>query len=185
MHKPFLAAAGLAAVGLLAAACGSPSKPGSPSPSSAPAAGASSASAGAASSGTALQTRAIGGKTLLTNANGLTLYLFVPDTATMSKCNAGCVHYWPPVKGPAMAGPGVTGKLSTIKRSDGSIQATYNGHPLYTYVGDTGPGQAKGNGLNVSGGLWYDTPVSVRTMLPPTSSPSSQSTSAGSSGGGY
>jgi predicted lipoprotein with Yx(FWY)xxD motif len=64
------------------------------------------------------------------------------------------------VKGPASAGRGVTGKLGTIKRSDGSTQATYNGHPLYTYVGDHTPGQATGNGLNVNGGVWHQVTAS-------------------------
>jgi predicted lipoprotein with Yx(FWY)xxD motif len=81
------------------------------------------------------------------------------------------------VKGPATAGPGVTGKLATIKRSDGSVQATYNGHPLYTYVADTAPGQAKGNGLNLSGGVWHEVAASG------TAAPAA-TTSAGS-GGGY
>ena len=60
----------------------------------------------------------------------------------------------------AVAGPGVTGKLGTIKRADGTIQATYNGHPLYTYIGDTAPGQAHGNRLNLNGGLWHETTTS-------------------------
>jgi predicted lipoprotein with Yx(FWY)xxD motif len=60
------------------------------------------------------------------------------------------------VKGPVTAGPGVTGTLGTIKRADGSTQATYDGHPLYTYVGDSAPGQAHGNGLNLNGGLWHE-----------------------------
>jgi predicted lipoprotein with Yx(FWY)xxD motif len=64
--------------------------------------------------------------------------------------------YWPPVKGPATAGPGVTGKLSVLTRLDGSVQAAYDGHPLYTYVGDSAPGQANGNGLNLNGGLWHE-----------------------------
>ena len=51
------------------------------------------------------------------------------------------LHTRPPVKGPATAGPGVTGKLATITRSDGSVQATYDGHPLYTYVGDGAQGK--------------------------------------------
>jgi len=56
-------------------------------------------------------------------------------------------------------GAGVTGTLGTIKRSDGTAQATYNGHPLYTYVGDTAPGQAFGNNLNLNGGLWHEVTV--------------------------
>src|ERR1700755_2423985 len=83
-----------------------------------------------------LKTAKIGGATVVTNAKGFTLYWFVPDTATTSKCNGSCATFWPPVKGPATAGAGVTGKLATIKRADGLAQATYNGHPLYTYVGD-------------------------------------------------
>ena len=69
---------------------------------------------------------------MLTNAKGLTLYSFAPDTMTTSHCNGACAQLWPPVRGPVTAGPGVTWKLGTIKRSDGAIQATYNGHPLYT-----------------------------------------------------
>jgi predicted lipoprotein with Yx(FWY)xxD motif len=56
-------------------------------------------------------------------------------------------------------GPGVTGTLATIKRSDGTTQVTDNGHPLYTYVGDIAPGQAFGNGLNLDGGLWHEVTV--------------------------
>ena len=117
-------------------------------------------SPGAGSSGTTLKTRKINGVVVLTNAKGFTLYWFAPDTTTKSNCNGPCAAIWPPVKGPATAGPGVTGKLGTIKRSDGSIQATYNGHPLYTYVADTAPGQARGNGLNVNGGLWHEVTAS-------------------------
>ena len=67
-------------------------------------------------------------------------------------------------------GPGVTGKLGTIKRSDGSEQATYDGHPLYTYVGDTAPGQAKGNGLNLSGGVWHEMTASGAAAPAPAAS---------------
>jgi predicted lipoprotein with Yx(FWY)xxD motif len=123
--------------------------------------------------------RKIGKVTVLTNAKGFTLYSFGPDTPTKSKCNGSCMHYWPPLKGPATAGPGVTGKLGTIKRSDGSMQATYNGHPLYAFIGDTKPGQAKGNNLVLSGGTWHVVPASGMTA-PATSVP--QSTPGG---GGY
>ena len=116
--------------------------------------------AGTAGPGITLKTVKIGGVTVLTDAKGLTLYWFAPDTPTASKCTGSCAAYWPPVAGTPAAGPGVTGKLGTIKRSDGSLQATYDGHPLYTYVGDGGPGQARGNNLNLNGGLWYEVRVS-------------------------
>jgi predicted lipoprotein with Yx(FWY)xxD motif len=107
-----------------------------------------------------LGTAQIAGATVLTDAKGLTLYSFAPDTPSMSNCTGTCAGYWPPVTGTPAAGPGVTGKLSTIKRSDGTTQAVYNGHPLYTYVGDAAPGQAHGNNLNLNGGLWHEVTVS-------------------------
>ena len=109
-----------------------------------------------------LETAKIGGATVLTTVKGFTLYWFAPDTSTRSNCNGTCAGYWPPVTvtGTPSAGPGVTGRLGTIKRSDGTTQVTYNGHPLYTYVGDTAPGQAFGNNLNLNGGLWHEVTVS-------------------------
>jgi predicted lipoprotein with Yx(FWY)xxD motif len=113
-----------------------------------------------ASAGGALKTARIGGVTVLTNAGGFTLYWFAPDTPARSTCYGTCAGYWPPLTGTPSAGPGVTGTLGTIKRSDGTTQITYNGHPLYTYVGDTAPGQAFGNNLNLNGGLWHQVTVS-------------------------
>ena len=170
-----LIAASLAAAVLALTACASSSSSSSssaPAPSSTPAAGASSSS-----SGTTLMVRTIGGTQVLTNSAGLTLYWFAPDTSTTSKCTGSCATYWPPVKGPATAGSGVTGTLGVITRPDGTMQATYDGHPLYTYAADTAPGQNKGNGLNVSGGLWYEMTVSGATPAPGASS--------SSHGGGY
>jgi predicted lipoprotein with Yx(FWY)xxD motif len=170
-----LIAASLAAAVLALTACASSSSSSSssaPAPSSTPAAGASSSS-----SGTTLMMRTIGGTQVLTNSAGLTLYWFAPDTSTTSKCTGSCATYWPPVKGPATAGSGVTGTLGVITRPDGTMQATYDGHPLYTYVADTAPGQNKGNGLNISGGLWYEMTVSGATPAPGASS--------SSHGGGY
>ena len=172
MNKRWLAPAGLAT--LMIAACGS--SPSSTSSGTSSAAAPASSAPAAASSST-LKTATIGGVTVLTNAKGFTLYWFAPDTPTTSKCNGSCAAYWPPVKGPATAGAGVTGKLATIKRSDGSVQATYNGHPLYTYVADTAPGQAKGNGLNLSGGVWHE--VTASGAAAPAA------TTSASSGGGY
>ena len=125
---------------------------------------------GASSSGTSgghiaaaagsLKTAKIGGATVLTSARGFTLYSFAPDTPTTSKCNGTCAQNWPPVKGAASAS-GVKGTFGTIKRSDGSAQATFDGHPLYTFVGDTAPGQNHGNGLNAAGGLWHEITTSA------------------------
>ena len=121
---------------------------------------AAAGSSAATAAGGTLQTVRIGGVTVLANAKGLTLYSFAPDTATKSACYGSCAVYWPPVTGPVTAGPGVTGKLATIKRSDGSVQATYDGHPLYTYIGDSAAGQAHGNNLNLNGGLWHEVTAS-------------------------
>jgi predicted lipoprotein with Yx(FWY)xxD motif len=165
MVLALLAAAAAAAV---LAACSSGT-------SSSGSGGSNSSSPPAAASSGSLKTAKIGSATVLTNAKGFTLYSFAPDTSTKSNCNGSCVTYWPPVKG-AVSASGVTGTFGTIKRSDGSIQATFDGHPLYTYVGDTAPGQAKGNGLNLSGGVWHEITTS--------GSAAASSSSAGS-GGGY
>ena len=123
-------------------------------------AGAGTNTAVTGGSGQELKTATVHGVTVLTNAKGFTLYWFAPDTATKSVCNGSCAQYWPPVPGHVTEGPGVTGTLGTITRSDGSSQATYNGHPLYTYVSDSAPGQANGNNLNVNGGLWHEITIS-------------------------
>ena len=114
----------------------------------------------ATGTGTVLKTTTIGGTTVLTNAKGFTLYSFAPDTPTASKCYGSCAVYWPPVTGTAAASPGVPGRIGTIKRTDGSEQLTYNGHPLYTYIADTAPGQARGNNINLNGGVWHEVPAS-------------------------
>jgi predicted lipoprotein with Yx(FWY)xxD motif len=109
-----------------------------------------------ATTATGLKTTTIGGTKILTNAKGFTLYSFAPDTPAISKCYGTCAAYWPPVTGTAAAGSALPGRVSTIMRTDGSKQLTYNGHPLYTYVGDSAPGQASGNNLNLNGGLWHE-----------------------------
>ena len=145
-----LAPAAVVAAALTVAACSSSGSGGA-------AGAAPTAASGSAASGSALKTTMIGGTTVLTNAKGFTLYMFAPDSATASKCNGSCAQVWPPVKGPVAGTSGVTGTLGTITRAGGSTQATYNGHPLYTYVGDTQSGQAKGNGLN---GVWHEVTAS-------------------------
>ena len=168
MRNRYLAAGLIAAAALIAAGCGSSSS-GSGN-------GGSTSTPGGAS-GTALKTATVSGTTVLTNAQGFTLYWFGPDTASKSSCTGSCAQIWPPVKGPATAGTGVTGTLGTVSRSDGTVQATYNGHPLYTYTADTAAGQANGNGVNAYGGVWYEVTASGG------SAPASTPTSGG--GGGY
>ena len=170
-------AATLAALALTVSACASSSS----SPAAAgntPAAAASSSSPAAAASagGTSLTARTIGSQQVVTNSAGLTVYWFALDTSTASKCTGSCATYWPPAKGPATTMAGVTGTLGTITRPDGTTQATYDGHPLYTYAADTAPGQAKGNGQNLSGGLWYEMTVSGATPA---------ASASASTGGGY
>jgi predicted lipoprotein with Yx(FWY)xxD motif len=118
--------------------------------------GASSGAPAATGIGAGLKTTAIGGATVLTNAKGFTVYWFGPDTRTTSKCYGSCAAYWPPVTGTATASPGVPGRVGTIIRTGGSRQLTYNGHPLYTYIADTAPGLARGNNINLNGGLWHE-----------------------------
>lgn len=164
MGKRWLVPVSLAAAALIATGCGSSSGSGSPG----------SGSNSNAASGTALKTTRIGSATVLTNSKGFTLYWFAPDTSTTSKCTGTCAQFWPPVPGPATAGSGVTGTLGTITRNDGSTQATWNSHPLYTFKEDTAPGQANGNGKTLNGGVWHEVTLS-----------GSSSSGGGSGGYGY
>ena len=185
--------AGLAALALSLSACASSGSTSAAAantpaaPASSPAASASAGSAPAASSGgTTLTVKTIAGQQVVTNAAGFTLYWFAPDTSTTSKCTGSCATFWPPVKGPATAMSGVTGTLGTITRSDGTTQATYDGHPLYTYAADTAPGQAKGNGLNASGGVWHEMTVSGATPAAGAAAKATASAKAtATTGGGY
>jgi predicted lipoprotein with Yx(FWY)xxD motif len=166
--RMLLAVLAVAAATAVLAACGS-----SGSSSAGGSGSTSTSSPVATTAGSSLKTATIGGAAVLTNAQGFAVYSFAPDTMTKSDCNGACAAAWPPVKGPATAGAGLTGKLGTIKRSDGSTQATYNGHPLYTFVMDTGPGTDKGNGVNAFGGLWHA--LTASGSAAPASTPSGSS----------
>jgi predicted lipoprotein with Yx(FWY)xxD motif len=178
----------LAATAIGLAACGSSgSSTSSTTPASPAAAGSSTTPASASSSTIKTAQTSLG--TILVNSQGFALYMFGPDTATSSKCTGSCATYWPPVKGPvtAVAGSNLRPKLlGTIKRADGTTQATYDGHPLYTYAADKSPGQATGQGLNLSGGKWYVLAPSGKIITTAASSGSAPSPSTSSSGGyGY
>jgi predicted lipoprotein with Yx(FWY)xxD motif len=118
---------------------------------------------------TVVQARPVGSLgRVLADAHGKTLYLFVPDARRRVACTGTCPGTWPPLLltrgGAPAAGSGVNRDLlGAIRSPDGGRQATYNGWPLYTYVGDLSPGEANGNGLDLDGGLWYSiTPAGVR-----------------------
>jgi predicted lipoprotein with Yx(FWY)xxD motif len=171
MIKNWMAAAACAAgIALAASACSSSSGTTSsaataPPPSSSAPAQASSPSAAAsesASSGSAetVDLKSISGipGMALVDEDGKALYLWEADKNGTSTCTGPCAAAWPPVttSGAPLAGSGVDkALLGTVKRADGTEQVTYNGHPLYYYVGDTGPGTAKGQGSKDFGASWY------------------------------
>ena len=159
------AVGGLAAVALAVAGCGGTSGSqhasayGAPSPTtSASSAAVSGASSSAGSSGgatVALASSKLG--KILVDSRGHTLYLFQADTGSTSTCNGACASAWPPLTttGKPIAGPGVSAsKLGTTKRSDGTTNVTYNGHPLYTFIGDSSPGQTTGERNTGFGAEW-------------------------------
>ena len=186
MRSRWWAASGAAAAVVFLAACGSSaaSGTGGSGTSATPSSGAA-ASSPASSSPTAagIKTASVKGGTVLTTAQGFTIYWFAIDTPTKSNCSGTCVTFWPPVTGKASVASGVNlpGKWGTITRSDGTKQTTYDGHPLYTYKADTSPGQDAGNGINTSGGLWWaQTPSGAKLAAAAAPAPSSTS-----GGGGY
>lgn len=152
----------------LTAACNPYTAP-STAGASAPAPAATGAPIAAASTGLG---------TVLVNRQGRTVYDFANDTGSTSTCNGSCSETWMPVAAPATLPaslPGVPAKLGSTQRDDGIEQLTVAGHPVYTFEGDTAPGQTNGNGLTLNGGLW--TAVSPQGTSP--------ATGAASSGYGY
>jgi predicted lipoprotein with Yx(FWY)xxD motif len=104
---------------------------------------------------------------ILTDANGMTLYTYIPDDGGPSKCYDACATSWPPanVDGNAVSPGGLPKTLATTTRTDGSKQLTYDGWPLYRYARDTEPGQTAGDGSLGAGGLW---PVAQTGSVTPT-----------------
>jgi predicted lipoprotein with Yx(FWY)xxD motif len=170
-----------------------------------PAAGASSPSSSAgASGGTVIKTASTSAGTVLTNGSGRAVYLWTKDTGDMSSCNGACAGAWPAVTttGAATAsGAAKASDLGTITRSDGTKQVTYDGHPLYYFSGDSGPGTATGQGSDGFGAKWWlvaptgsDVTASVSSFTagtsaaapaaPAPSAPASSPTSS-SAGGGW
>ena len=150
----------VAAVAVVAlSACSSPgggatNAPSSVAPATTAPATAAPGSAAAGLSLTVTEDATLG--SLVTGANGMTLYIFTPDTATSSACVDQCATNWPPLTvaaaSDATAGSGVTGTIGTITRADGSLQVTLGGHPLYYFANDKAAGDVNGQGLNDK---WY------------------------------
>jgi len=180
---PVKLAAPLAVALLAAAACSSGgSSNGSTSSTSASAAG-----SGSSASSTVITTKTSSGGSFLTNGAGRAVYLFMADSSGKSNCDGACAAAWPPVIAagqPTAAGGAQASGLSTITRSDGTKQVTYDGHPLYYFEGDTGPGMDKGQGLNGFGALWYLVAPSGSSITTAVTIGGSGATSSPSSGGG-
>jgi predicted lipoprotein with Yx(FWY)xxD motif len=186
MSAPAKLAAGVGGavgVAVLAAACssGTSSSTGAAAPASSAAGGASSAASGSAM---VIKTATSSGTTFLTDNSGRAVYLWVKDTGDASTCSGACAGAWPPVTttgSPTASGSAKASDLGTITRSDGTKQVTYDGHPLYYYAGDSGPGTASGQGSDNFGAKWWLVAPSGSDV---TGSVSSFTVSAGSAGSG-
>jgi predicted lipoprotein with Yx(FWY)xxD motif len=125
---------------------------------------------------------------ILVASNGRTLYLFKADVGMQSACTGACTTKWPPflATGTPTAGAGLTAsKLATITRSDGTHQITYNGHPLYLFVKDHGPGDVKGQGVTAFGAAWFALSPSGNQISAVAPSSANRASSAGGGTPGY
>jgi predicted lipoprotein with Yx(FWY)xxD motif len=171
---------------LLTAACSSSGS----SSSSAPASAAAAAGSG---SGLVITTKSGSAGAFLTDGSGRAVYLWMKDGKDSSACSGACAGAWPPVTatGAVTASGGVVNAdLSTITRSGGAKQVVYDGHPLYYFAGDSGPGQVGGQGSDGFGAKWWlvapaGTPITAAVTVSSGGAPSSSpSASASSAGGG-
>jgi predicted lipoprotein with Yx(FWY)xxD motif len=183
----------VAAAGLLAAACSSSSSStsgASPTSAAAPASSAAAGGSSASAGGTVITTANSSAGAFLTNGSGRAIYLFMADSKDKSACSSACASAWPPVTAtgqPTATGSVNAGDLGTITRSDGTRQVTYDGHPLYYFVGDTGAGTDKGQGLNGFGAKWWlvapsGSSITAAVTLTGGSAPSAPASSGGHAG---
>jgi predicted lipoprotein with Yx(FWY)xxD motif len=146
----------MATAALAATACGG-SSPSTAAASPSPSPATSPASSPAAAAAT-IKVATTGLGQILVDGNGMTVYLFVADTGTSSTCYTSCAALWPPVltTGAPQAGAGANASLlGTTTRTDGKIEVTYGGHPLYYFVQDKSAGDTTGQGVNSFGALWW------------------------------
>ena len=151
---PFIASAAALVLALGVAACG-----GNNDDNATAATAAAPSSQSSTSGGGTVGTSSVGSLgTILVDSQGNTLYVFDKDTGTQSTCSGACATSWPPLRadGKPTAGSGANASmLGTTPRTDGKPQVTYNGHPLYTFAADKGPGDASGQGVTAFGAPWY------------------------------
>jgi predicted lipoprotein with Yx(FWY)xxD motif len=176
---------------LLVAACSSAATASPSAPAgSAPAAG---SSASASATGTVITTHAGSAGTFLTDGSGRTVYLWAKDGMNMSACSGACAAAWPPV--PATGTLTATGgakasDLGTITRSGGTKQATYDGHPLYYFVGDSAAGQTNGQGSDNFGAKWWlvapsGAKITAADTAAAANAPASSAPASSNAGGGW
>jgi predicted lipoprotein with Yx(FWY)xxD motif len=126
---------------------------------------------------------------IVINSRGRTLYVLTPETTHHLLCkSSACFAVWPPLtvsstKVKLKAGSGVNGKLGILRRSNGMLQVTLRGLPLYTYAGDSSAGQTNGQGIRSFGGVWHAMTASAGTSSAQSAPTSSAPSSSGSSGG--
>jgi predicted lipoprotein with Yx(FWY)xxD motif len=148
-----------AALVLAISACGSSSKSNSTTTSSSASSSTKPASQSPyGASGVKVSLRKVSFGTVLVGPNSHTVYQFLKDTGTTSQCNGKCAVVWAPLTttGQPQAGSGLKASLlATSKRSDGKMQVTYGGHPLYYYDDDKKPGMTEGEGKKEFGAEWY------------------------------
>jgi predicted lipoprotein with Yx(FWY)xxD motif len=169
-----LAAVAVVGLALALSACSS-------SPSSSSSNSSTSSTGAPSASATVKSTSSAQYGAILVDSAGMTLYMLSSDTPTTSTCTGSCVSIWPPLisSGTPLAGPGLNASLlGTLTRSDGSKQVTYNGHPLYTYSGDSSAGQVNGEGIKAFGGTWYVLDTAGQAVTKPMAS-STSTTSGG------
>jgi predicted lipoprotein with Yx(FWY)xxD motif len=190
LHKrALLTVAAAAAAALALVACGGSDSSSSSTTSATTGADTTSSAAGGGSTVDLADNSALGTQ-ILVDSQGQTLYLFEKDTSgDASTCSGACAKEWPPLtsKGQVTAGSGLdASQVTTFKRDDGTTQVAFAGHPLYTYSGDSAPGDANGNGLDFFGGEWYAVDSSGATVEGGSSSAGSSSDStSGDSSSGY
>ncbi len=169
----WLAAGALGVVVLVAAACSS-----SATPSTTTSGSRGSSTTGSSGTAAVVLTGSTSHGTVLTNSAGMTLYHYTPDGTGNPTCTGSCASAWPPVTVPAgtahvMSGSGISAaNLGTVARSDGTLQVTYKGMPLYRYTGDSKAGDANGQGI---AGIWFVVPASATAAAattPTTAKPS-------------